>query len=251
MEFKTLYQFTIDEEKIVEKESKRKDKKTGEEVFTKRKVKQKVPVEVKIKRPSRRELEDAELQYSIEISKCIKQGILTKAMLAKKYADTGGAFSEEGFKDYGEKYQKIMSLQNEYMRLENVENPTDKQKQKLEQVKSDIVKVKRELVEVESGLQSLFEHTADIRAQNKLLLWYSLMLTYIQREDDEEPVQYFVGNDFEEKTENYFKKEEEMSEFYQKLIKKVSTVLAFWLYNQASTPQEFENLIDKVESGEL
>lgn len=251
MEFKSLYQFTVDEEVMVEKESKRKDKKTGEEIITKRKVKKKIPVEIKIKRPSRRELEEGELQYSIEMSKCVKQGILTKAMLAKKYADTGGAFSDEGYKDYGEKYKKILNLQNEFMRLENVDKPTAKQKKRIEEVKTDIAKSKRELVEVETGLQSLFEHTADVRSQNKLLLWYSLMLTYIQREDDEEPIQYFEGADLDEKTEDYYEKEEEMSEFYQKVIKKVSTILAFWLYNQASSPDEFESLMEKVESGEL
>jgi len=251
MEFKTLYQFTIDEEKMVDKESKRTNKKTGEVTITKKKVKQKVPIEIKIKRPSRRQLEDAELQYSIEISKCVKQGILTKAMLAKKYADTGGTFSEDGFKEYGKLYTRILELQNEYMKLDTVDKPDTKQKKRLEQLKSEIAEVKRELVNVESGLQSLFDHTADVRAQNKLLLWYAVNLTYIHKEEDEEPIPYFLGDDFEEKTEDYYSKEEESSDFYQKVIKKVSTVLAFWFYNQASSPSEFEELIKKVESGEL
>ena len=72
MELKLLYQFTVDEEKEVEKETSRKNRKTGEVTITKKKVKEKVPVEVKIKKPSRRELEDAELQYTIEMSKCVK-----------------------------------------------------------------------------------------------------------------------------------------------------------------------------------
>lgn len=251
MEFKTLYQFTVDDEREVEKESKRTNKKTGEVTITKRKVKTKVPIEVKIKRPSRRQLEEAELQYSIEISKCVKQGILTKAMLAKKYADTGGAFSDEGFKEYGDLYKKILDSQNEYIRLESIEKPTAKQKKRIEEVKDEIAKVKRDLVEVESGLQNLFEHTADVRAQNKLLLWYSLHLTYIQDEEDEEPVEYFVGGDYEEKIEDYYNKEEEESPLYAQIIKKVSTVLAFWFFNQASSPEEFEGLIEKVEKGEI
>ena len=95
METKKLYQFTLDKEveKIVE--STRKNKKTGEETITKKKVKKKEPIEVQVKRPNRRELEEAELEYSIEMSKCIKKGILTKAMLGKKYSDTGGLFSED------------------------------------------------------------------------------------------------------------------------------------------------------------
>ena len=45
------------------------------------------------------------------------------------------------------------------------------------------------MVDAESAMQSLFDHTADVKAQNRLLLWYTLMLTHIQGEDlDEEPV---------------------------------------------------------------
>ena len=81
MEFKELYKFTIDQEKEIVKEHTRKNKKTGEETTVKKTVKEKIPVEVRLKRPSRRELEDAELEYSVEMSRCVKRGILTKAML--------------------------------------------------------------------------------------------------------------------------------------------------------------------------
>jgi len=251
MELKLLYQFTVDEVKEVEKESSRKNRKTGEVTITKKKVKEKVPLEVKIKKPSRRELEDAELQYTIEMSKCIKQGILTKAMLAKKYSDTGGAFTEEGEKEYGKLYKQILEFQNEYIKLDSATKLDAKQKKRLEFLKEEIAKVKRELVEVETNLQGLFEHTADVKAQNKLLLWYGLHLTYIQGEEDEEPIQYFKGSDYDEKLEDYYEKEEENSDVYQQVIKQVSTTLAFWFYNQASTQKEFEEIMDKVDKGEL
>jgi|TARA_R110002020_G_scaffold7330_4_gene30850 hypothetical protein len=251
MELKLLYQFTVDEIKEVEKESSRKNKKTGEVTITKKKVKEKVPLEVKIKKPSRRELEDAELQYTIEMSKCIKQGILTKAMLAKKYSDTGGAFTEEGEKEYGKLYKQILEFQNEYIKLDSATKLDAKQKKRLEFLKEEIAKVKRELVEVETNLQGLFEHTADVKAQNKLLLWYGLHLTYIQGEEDEDPIQYFKGSDYDEKLEDYYEKEEENSDVYQQVIKQVSTTLAFWFYNQASTQKEFEEIMDKVDKGEL
>ena len=251
MELKLLYQFTVDEIKEVEKESSRKNKKAGEVTITKKKVKEKVPLEVKIKKPSRRELEDAELQYTIEMSKCIKQGILTKAMLAKKYSDTGGAFTEEGEKEYGKLYKQILEFQNEYIKLDSATKLDAKQKKRLEFLKEEIARVKRELVEVETNLQGLFEHTADVKAQNKLLLWYGLHLTYIQKEEDEEPIQYFKGSDYDEKLEDYYDKEEENSDVYQQVIKQVSTTLAFWFYNQASSQKEFEEIMDKVDKGEL
>jgi hypothetical protein len=251
MEFKELYSFTVDEEIEVEKKTTKKDKKTGEETTITKKVKEKVPVVVKIKRPSRRQLEEAELEYSVEMSRCVKKGILTKAMLAKKYSDTGGVFSEDDAKDYSKLYKQILDLQNNYIRLDSATKKTQKQKDELESIKEELADKKRQIIETETSMQSLFDHTADTKAQNKLLMWYSLMLTHVQREDDEEPKLYFEGADFENKLDDYYKKEDENSELYNQIIKKVSTTLAFWFFNQASTPEEFNKIIEDVEKGEL
>jgi len=251
MEFKELYSFTIDEEKEVEKTHTRKNKKTGEETTVTKKVTEKVPIEVKIKRPSRRELEDAELEYSVEMSRCVKRGILTKAMLYKKYSDTGGVWSEEDAREYGKLYKEIFEIQNEYARLEVVEKKTDKQKDRLEELKTTLAETRRQIVESESAMQSLFDHTADTKAQNRLLLWYTLMLTHVQEEEDESPKAYFKGEEFEQKMEDYYSKEDESSDFYHELVKKVTTILAFWFFNQASAPEEFNKLIEDLEKGDL
>jgi hypothetical protein len=251
MEFKELYSFSLDEEKEVEKTSTRKNKKTGEETTVTKKVKEKVPVVIKIKRPSRRELEDAELEYSVEMSRCVKKGILTKAMLYKKYSDTGGVFSEDDAKDYGVLYKEVLDLQNEYVRLDMIDKKTDDQKEKLEKIKKTLAESRRKIIETETSMQSLFDHTADTKAQNRLLLWYTLMLTNIQREKDEQPENYFKGKNFEDKLEDYYSKEDEASALYSEIIKKVTTVLAFWFFNQASSPEEFNKLIEDVEKGEV
>jgi hypothetical protein len=251
MEFKELYSFSLDEEKEVEKTSTRKNKKTGEETTVTKKVKEKVPVVIKIKRPSRRELEDAELEYSVEMSRCVKKGILTKAMLYKKYSDTGGVFSEDDAKDYGILYKEVLDLQNEYVRLDMIDKKTDDQKEKLEKIKKTLAESRRKIIETETSMQSLFDHTADTKAQNRLLLWYTLMLTNIQREKDEQPENYFKGKNFEDKLEDYYSKEDEASALYSEIIKKVTTVLAFWFFNQASSPEEFNKLIEDVEKGEV
>ena len=96
---KSIYSFTVELTKEVEEKTKekRKNKETGkeEEVEVSKKVKKKTPHKIVIKEPSRRQLEEADMEYSIEISRCIKKGILTKAMLAKKYSDTGGILTEK------------------------------------------------------------------------------------------------------------------------------------------------------------
>ena len=251
MSFKKLYQFTIDKEVEKIEETSKKDRKTGEEVTTKKTVKVKEPIEFFIKRPSRRELEEAELEYSVEMSRCVKKGILTKAMLAKKYSDTGGIFSEDESKNYSDLYKQVLELQNGYIRLDSADQKDAKQKKRFETVKSGLGDVKRKIVEIESNFQSFFDHTADIKAQNRLLLWYVINLTYIQYENDDKPKPYFEGSDFESKIEDYYEKEESNDQFYFAAIKKASTILAFWFFNQASEPKEFDELIEKMEKGTL
>jgi len=251
MEFKELYSFSLDREEEVEKETSRKDKKTGDVIKKIKKVKEKIPYTIRLKRPSRRELEEAELEYSVEMSNCVKKGILTRAMLYKKYSDTGGVYTDDEAQDYGKIYKDLLTLQNEYVRMDSVDKPTEKQKEKLEKIKDDLASSKKKLVEFESNMHSLFDHTADTKAQNKLLLWYSLMLTHIQGEEDEKPIPYFKGETFEEKTKDFYNKEDDSSEFYQEVVKKVTTILAFWFFNQASKPEEFNSLIEQMEKGEL
>ena len=57
-----------------------------------------------LKEPNRRQIEEADMEYSIEMSQCVKRGILTKAMLAKKYSDSGGLLAEQDAKNLSKKY---------------------------------------------------------------------------------------------------------------------------------------------------
>jgi hypothetical protein len=249
MENKILYKFTLDKEYEKTVESTRKNKKTGEETITKRKKTVKEPVEIQINRPNRRQLEEAELEYSVEMSNCIKKGILTKAMLGKKYSDTGGLFSEDDSSAYGDLYKEALDLQNEYLRLDTVKKRTEAQEKRFEKVTGLVAINRKRIVEFESNFQSLFDHTADVKAQNKVLLWYCLNLTFIYDEELDKFVPYFKGDDFEEKTSFYYELEEEEDPFYLELIKKASTTLAFWFFNQASSQDEFEKLMKEMEEG--
>jgi len=251
MDFKELYSFALNREEEVEKETTRTVKKTGEKITKTKRVKQEKSYQIRLKRPSRRELEEAELEYSVEMSRCVKKGILTRAMLYKKYSDTGGVYTEDEAADYGKLYKEILTLQNEYVRLDSVTKKSDKQAKRLETIKEDLAEAKRKLVEVESNMHSLFDHTADTKAQNRLLLWYTLTLTHIQGEEDDEPYPYFLGEGMDEKMEDYYLKEDASDDFYQEVVKKVTTVLAFWFFNQASKPEEFNALIEQMEKGEL
>jgi hypothetical protein len=248
---KELYSFSVDKEIEKEEVTTKIDKKTKEEITVKKKVKTSVPVTIKLKRPSRRELEEAELEFSVEMSKCVKKGILTKAMLAKKYSDTGGLMSEDDAQSLVDSYKKVFDIQNEYSRLEIIQNKTDKQKTRVEEITSELAQVRRQIVEFESNYQSLFDHTADVKAQNRLILWYVIMLTYIQEEGEDSPSPYFGAGSFEDRLEEYYSREESEDDLYFLITKKAATILAFWFFNQASDKESFDSLMKRLESNDL
>jgi hypothetical protein len=249
--FKELYSFSVDREVEKEVSSTKTNRKTGEKITVTKKVKTKEPLEIKLKKPSRRELEEAELEFSVEMSRCIKKGILTKAMLAKKYSDSGGLMSEDDAKTLVDDYKKIFDLQSEYSRLEIVQNKTPKQEERVSEIAKELAEVRRRIVESESNYQSLFDHTADVKAQNRLILWYVVMLTHFREEDDETIKPYFGAGTFEDRLEEYYKKEESEDDVYFLIARKAATVLAFWFFNQASDKDSFDDLMKRVESNDL
>ncbi|HCT53412.1 MAG TPA: hypothetical protein DF712_13240, partial [Balneola sp.] len=72
---KEIYSFTVELEKEVEKAIEKTiiDKETGEEkkVSVNEKVKEKEPVRIILKEPNRRQIEEADMEYSIEMSQCV------------------------------------------------------------------------------------------------------------------------------------------------------------------------------------
>lgn len=251
MESKELYTFTVFEDKEKMVEETKVDETSGEEVVVKKKVVEKSPIQVVLKKPTRRQIEEADLEYSVEMSKCIKKGILTKAMLAKKYSDTGGLMSESESQKLVDLYKQIYDLQGENLRLELSENKSEEIIERQKTLVSELNIARKEIVDIESSYRSLFDHTADSKAQSKVLLWYIINLTYVKKELDDSPKPLYKGKDFEEKLQDFYLKEEEQTLEYSKISKKLSTLVAFWFFNQASTKEEFEELDRKIEAGEL
>ena len=249
MEFKDIYNFTVYEtvEKPVESVSKDEQ---GNEVKVTKKVSEKSPIKVFLKKPSRRQIEEADLEYSVEMSRCVKKGVLTKAMLVKKYSDTGGLMSESEAKTLYQNYQKLLELQREYTENETVNKKEENRKKKSDELGLEMAKVRDQIVKTEMAYQSLFDHTADMKAQNRLLLWYIINLTYIQKEGEDKPKPYFSGEDFDERLEDYYQKEENEDKLYFEIARKISNVAAFWFYNQAANKEEFDKLFEDKDGDE-
>ena len=249
---KSIYSFTVDlVEEVDEKTNeKRKNKETGkqEEVEVTKKVKKKVPHEIILKEPGRRQLEDADMEYSIEISRCVKKGILTKAMLAKKYSDTGGILTEKDAQRLIDLYGELAELEREASALgiKIGDKVPEKSNEKSKEIHGTLAMTRRDIVNLESSYQSLFNHTADIKAQNRVILWYIVNLGYVKKEGDKEPRHIFEGNTFEEKVDHYYDQDEKGDELFKVTHPKLAALVSYWYFSASPTKEEFDNLISEI-----
>ena len=224
---------TVKEKQIVKE--KRSETETQEHVFV-------------IKQPTRRQMEEADMEYSIEMSKCVKEGILTKAMLLNKYSDTGGIMSESEAKDLAEMYGKLSELQTEFTSWKM----TDKQKfsQKQKDVIEEMASLRRSIAKTETNFSALLSHTADNKAQAKVISWYLLHLTL--KEDKEGNIEeFFKGSSFEAKKDYLYSLEEDESDIFAAVYDKLTAFISFWYFSVSANKEDFEQLEKDIEEGNL
>ena len=253
----------IEVEKEVEVEKTRKKDDGTEEKYKdkeKRKVKEKQIVKEKrtetikqehvfvIKQPTRRQMEEADMEYSIEMSKCVKQGVLTKAMLMNKYTDTGGMLSEEDANRLAAMYGKLGEMQTEFTQL-NLKAKNASNEKKITELSADMANLRRSIATAETNFSALLNHTADNRAQNKVITWYLLSLSYLENEGKLTP--YFEGETFDEKKEIFYQREDDEDELLSLVYDKLTAFISFWYFSTQATDEDFKQLEKDIEEGNL
>jgi len=254
MNKKIIYEFNVMKEEEVEEETTRnkKNKETGEmeKVTTSKTVKKEVPYTIKIYQPSRRQVEDADMEFSVEMSKCIKRGILTKAMLAKKYSDSGGLLTEDDSKDLIRLYKELAELQNSLGKSMAKKKKSETEKEKEGELTEQFASTRKRIVDLETTYQNVFNHTADTKAQNKTVMWYLLNLSTVKGPDGEESP-LFPGESQEDKENSYYQKDESEDEVLELSREKLMTFVSFWYFSQNASLEDFAQLEADIDSGDL
>jgi hypothetical protein len=243
---KELFSYIVKVNKEIEKTETKEE--NGQKITVTQKIKEEVPVRIVIKQPSRKNLEDAELQFSIEMSNCIKKGILTKGMLTKKYSDTGGVLSEDDAKELVTLYNKITQLQNDLLRLTS---KSDYDKQAEAEVIEKITTLRMRMVQVESTYRALFDNTADNIAQNNVIRWFCLHMAHTQVMPDGNIEPMFKGATTEQKLEALHEMDENGDEIYSKAYRKLATFMSFWFFSKNAKREDFEKLDNDIETGKF
>jgi hypothetical protein len=240
---KELYSFTVNLEQEVEKTETQEE--NGKTVTITQKIKEEVPYKIILKRPSRKNIEDADLQFSIEMSNCIKRGILTKGMLIKKYSDTGGLMSEDDGAEMTRLFALIARKQEEYTKaISRTEGRNEEQEN---EIIAEIIRARQRLVELESLYMNLFSNTADNIAQNNVIRWFCLNMAHKQKFPDGPIEPFFSGQTLEEKIEKMHEMDENQDPLYSKVYRKIATFMSFWYFSKNATNEDFAKLDKDIE----
>jgi hypothetical protein len=256
----------VDVEKEVEVEKRKKNKDTGkmektlvtetrtvkEKVIEKemRDVAEEVPVRVVLKKPTRTQLEDGDMFYSIWLNKYIKMGLLTRAMLAKQHLDVGGSLTEEEKQRYAQLYVRLYEKQQAVQRfgLKTPSERTNDENERLAKAVEELGVIRKELSDFEAVQASMFDHTADIKARNKTITWYLLNLTHIVEgdSDDAESAPLFKGETYDDKYESYMELDEQDDPVYMNSIDKLSSLATIWYMSGVSGQEDFDRLLEEI-----
>ena len=248
---KTMFEFDIYQEKEIEKVDVSTNEK-GEEVKVTSKVKTTVPVKLAIKKPTRSLFDEAELFYGVRLSEGIKAGLLTRALLAKRFNNDGGVLSDEEQKEYNDLYLEFFNLQTEFQRLSIKEEAlrTDEEKKQIQNVIEKMNLARERLQRYEMAQANLFEQTAENRARNKTIMWWVLQLSLIQG-DDKKFKELFQDGSYEDKLKRYDEIEEAESGIEKIAIQKLLYLISFWYIGRAASQEEFEKLLDGLKTNEV
>lgn len=251
---KSLYKFIINKPVEVEEEKTEEVKNEAGETVTrtyKEKVKKDMPVEILINQPSRKQMQEADMEFSVEMSRCIRSGILTKAMLLNKYNDTGGLISEADAKTMVTASEEIRDLQGKLtiLSLKPESERSSEEVDKIQNLTSQILRRRKTLIEKETSYLTLFQHTADIKAQNRAILWYVLSLTFFKDTSKKgmefEPL--FAGKTFDQREGAMNEYEDSQNEVYQKCYSKLASIVSHWFFTSNTDTAEFDRIIGEID----
>jgi hypothetical protein len=239
---KTLYTFKVKKPSFEEQTTKNEE---GVETTIKTKVDK--DVEIYIKKPSHREIDEMDLFYSIQISELQAQGISTNTMILNSYHDSGGLDSKKDVEAMKRLLQDLNIKRNRFLKesAENIDNP---------ELLNEIKEISSQIEDYQSRLNSIFERSAESISERRVVQWCTLNLLFLKEEDTFKNV--YSGKNYKDKLENYYNILDDDGDTYtfeKNVFSKGSILLSTWLKKQAENEEDFkllESIIDEADEAD-
>jgi hypothetical protein len=237
---KWLYTFsipkTIEVEKLVEEEIE------GQQVKVQRKVQEKQDFRFALKRPNRRMFENADIFYGVSLAEGIRAGLLTKALLLKRYRDDGGALSEGDTQYFNQLVEDLSILEKDHQRfILNLDKlPEEENNTRVKDTFNKKIEVLQKLQAFETINRALFSHTAEAKADVQLTNWWTVHLAYWDEKSDGNFTEFFPGTGYEQKMQHWDKLYETDEPFLLESLARFALLIGLWTAG-AQNSQDFEN----------
>lgn len=246
---KIVFKFTSDKT-ITEEVKKTSIDTEGKEVTILEKGEKKVPYNFAIAKPTNSLRRQAEAFMAISYSESLKAGILTRAQLNKRITnDEGlnGILSKYDLEEFEKSRQRLLKNQEEYQVIlsTNEIERTDEQKKKLEELRDNIYTELRKLRSYESAIESQYNNTAEYLSYGKLVVWWTLNLSY-QINDKGEFSPFFTGKDYNERLAKYDELLEGEDEFIKGVIRDLTFIVTFWANGASETEDDFNRVLEEA-----
>ena len=243
---KRLYEFSLYKTDTVKEKSESTNDK-GEKVITEKDVEKKVEHKYLLRKPTRSMYDDAELFYGVKLAEGVKAGLLNHALLAKRYNNDGGIFTDAQQEDFANSYFELLNDQTDWQQLViKGEDKSKSEETQQEDIERRMSLNRRKLQSYEADKTSLFDQTAETRARNKTVFWWVLNMSYHDGEKGKEEM-VFPGGTYEEQLAEYDKLEDSEDEMSQELIQRLVYYISFWYAGRVSSVEDFKALDEDAE----
>lgn len=227
-ELKFLYETTVN--KLVEENVTEKRTEGGSEISVTKKVKKLKPIKLAIIKPNRRLGEQADIFLAKTIGFFVKEGLLSYAQVAKRYNNDGGALSDPEKKRLEGLREEAIALEKRYFEL--APSTDDKDTTEKQKILENLNKLNEEVAEVQDSYSNLFDNTAEVKARNRLIDWWTLNLAYID-EDGQGYKPLFGDGNYDAKLLKYDDIEDLEDPFLLDVIQRVGYLVSFWFAARA------------------
>jgi hypothetical protein len=233
---KVLFTFQIPHEVEVEVEEKDLDIDGKTEITRKRKHKEIQNKKFYIRKPSRGLKEDAEVFYSATYGRLLEAGLMPAVLVEKRYIQDGGVLSETEIKVRKELYTDLFDFNGKLVKAKE-----DKNEELTKELQEKIDTIIDNLGEIESKNQGLFSNTAEAKAKERLVIYYTLFTSF---NDDNTP--FFGAGKYEEKRDKLSEIEEDGSDFDVKCVSAFLGITSIYFNNPKITQEDINKFVDQL-----
>lgn len=177
--FRAVYEFALPKKEFIDVPAEGTGQ-DGSVITGTKKEEREIAHHFAIKKPSRIELEKADLFYSKNVGEYMQAGLISGALLAKRFGNDGGIFTDKERKELADLKEKLRENNEklEFLQKKTKDERSEDEEAQIKAVHTSNFELGEEIRKYIIAESNLFENTAESKARTKLITWFNLELLY-------------------------------------------------------------------------